>query len=214
MAREILEYSGWLSYRNIKRMQEIAKSQNHPFYYDRYYRFYFPVGQLIRKVFFLEDYQQELILGEDWYIFYLKDFDQIQILDWAAEANDQVFVRTLEMMRAFQKIFIDNKTNLGAARMRQSTSYLFYKAAERFHFVKTLDESLKFDYHTPSSILKEIYKYNSVAEFLACADQKIIEEASFFLFHEIEFKMMEKCFGDPEELLNRKRVPYPVDDDE
>lgn len=143
-----------------------------------------------------QPHQENVILGEDWYIIYSIKESKIEILEWLSVKNvPNKIEQTVEMLNEIKKILLKNENTKIFAYMRHSTSYRFYQKFLSLGYFKELQDSLIFEkYLIPKGrkISKKIErKYGSLEEYLK-GDYKEFISLENYIYHGVEFEITDK----------------------
>lgn len=141
--------------------------------------------------------QENLILGEDWYIIYTTFNGEIEINEWLAIGNvKDKLVQTMEMFNAIKNILLEHKDKTIYATLRHSTSYKFYKLLFEKGYINEFENRFDIADDIPGDLLTMIEnskeKYNSIEEYIDNETEDKIEDLPDFIYHNVEFKVSDK----------------------
>lgn len=143
--------------------------------------------------------EENVILGEDWYIIYTKINYEIEINEWLAIGDVQnKLTQTIEMLNALKIVLLKSGNTKVYATMRHSTSYKFYQSLlsrgylEEISDIANIEDNLPEDLEQIKNNLKR--KYESLEEYLSNSNKENLENTDFddFIYHFIIFKTTDK----------------------
>ena len=143
--------------------------------------------------------EENVILGEDWYIIYTKINYEIEINEWLAIGNVQnKLTQIIEMLNALKIVLLKSGNTKVYATMRHSTSYKFYRSLlsrgylEEISDIANIEDNLPEDLEQIKNNLKR--KYKSLEEYLSNSNKENLENTDFddFIYHFIIFKTTDK----------------------
>lgn len=141
--------------------------------------------------------QENIILGEDWYIIYTTFNKEIEIQEWLSIGNvKDKLIQTMEMFNAIKTILLDNKDKSIYATLRHSTSYKFYKLLLEKGYIKEFENRFDIADDIPEDLLTIIEnipkKYNSIEEYIDTEKEDNLEDLPDFIYHNVDFKVSDK----------------------
>lgn len=143
--------------------------------------------------------EENIILGQDWYIIYTKINYEIEINEWLAIGDVQnKLTQTIEMLNALKIVLLKSGNTKVYATMRHSTSYKFYRSLlsrgylEEISDIANIEDNLPEDLEQIKNNLKR--KYKSLEEYLSNSNKENLENTDFddFIYHFIIFKTTDK----------------------
>lgn len=143
--------------------------------------------------------EENIVLGQDWYIIYTKINYEIEINEWLAIGNVQnKLTQTIEMLNALKIVLLKSGNTKVYATMRHSTSYKFYQSLlsrgylEEISDIANIEDNLPEDLEQIKNNLKR--KYKSLEEYLSNSNKENLENTDFddFIYHFIIFKTTDK----------------------
>lgn len=143
--------------------------------------------------------EENIILGQDWYIIYTKINYEIEINEWLAIGDVQnKLTQTIEMLNALKIVLLKSGNTKVYATMRHSTSYKFYRSLlsrgylEEISDIANIEDNLPEDLEQIKNNLKR--KYESLEEYLSNSNKENLENTDFddFIYHFIIFKTTDK----------------------
>ena len=175
----------------ILKMKQIAKSR----YQHSIYKIYY---EDITGIKFLAFYdktkvkEENLFLGDDWFLNYKITQDKVEILEWIAlEVKDSVR-QSCEMMQALRQILLQNKEKIFYASMRHDTSYVLYeKMLKRKYFTEYTHNYMQdcaISYKGESILREYRFKNNNEENYIKnfLTENKEFEYYNYIL-HKISF---------------------------
>ena len=144
-------------------------------------------------------YDRELvniILGEDWFLIYVSEQDEIIIEAWVSnDSRGEVFILSMEMYTEFKNVLLANENKLFNSYMKKTTSYNFFKKMLEKGFLEVFSEETDLASYTPFSVIEPLLmKYGSVPEFIKLKEDNVdVEpEVDKYLFCDVEFGVTDK----------------------
>ena len=144
-------------------------------------------------------YDRELvniILGEDWFLIYVSEQDEIIIEAWVYnDSRGEVFIQSMEMYTEFKNVLLANENKLFNSYMKKTTSYNFFKKMLEKGFLEVFSEETDLASYTPFSVIEPLLmKYGSVPEFIKLKEDNVdVEpEVDKYLFCDVEFGVTDK----------------------
>lgn len=143
--------------------------------------------------------EENVVLGEDWYIIYSIKESETEILEWLSLKNvPNKMEQTIEMLNEIKKILLINKKNKIVAYMRHVSSYQFYQKFLSYGYLKELHDSIVFEqYSLPKGT--EIYKlieqkYGTLEAYLEYLEKnpKALINLEKYIYHDVEFEITDK----------------------
>ena len=135
-----------------------------------------------------------LVLGNDWFLFYEDNPNYIKFLEWVAENNkDKKLTQSIEILRVFKNLLFENREKLFIANMRHDTSFLFYKSMLDRGYLNEIYHLIDIDCcfnNTPQEIIDLKEKYKDLD--LALNNKAINEEYLKYIIHLTGFEVTEK----------------------
>ena len=111
----------------INKIKQIKKKILKEELYNKFARDLKSIDELAKHYGFQVE-QVKLILGEDWYVLYAKEYEYIYVLEWNGINDEKTkLIQSVEMYNSFINFFLNNKDYTFCGYMRQSTSYRFYE---------------------------------------------------------------------------------------
>lgn len=141
--------------------------------------------------------QENVLLGQDWVIIYVKRKNDIEIVEWLdLEDVSDKFGQTIEMMNAMKDILLSSRGLRVIAEMRHDTSYQFYKKLLDREFVESYHDSVELDPSAPSDIEKMAgdveNTYGSLNKYFLERDGEIDPEIDKYFYHYVSFGVTDK----------------------
>lgn len=137
-----------------------------------------------------------IILGEDWFLIYVSDQDEIIIEAWVSnDSRGEVFIQSMEMYTEFKNVLLANENKLFNSYMKKTTSYNFFKKMLEKGFLEVFSEETDLASYTPFSVIEPLLmKYGSVPEFIRLKEDNVdVEpEVDKYLFCDVEFGVTDK----------------------
>lgn len=96
---------------------------------ESYNKYYSSIDSVLKFIQLYYDNPEDisLVIGEDWFLLYAFDGDNVWILDWASINNKETKVsQSLEMYSFFKILFKEFYDKQFCACMKEETSYPFY----------------------------------------------------------------------------------------
>ena len=196
MRKEVIHYQGnEITEDIIKQMRKISIKV-----YDQktYNRLYDKMDN-IREICYhhgTTPSQENVILGEDFFITYAIRKGIIEIFEWVALSNvDNKLIQTIEMLSELKKILLLSEGIKISTYLKHQTSYPFYELFQEKGYLEEIHDYPQLEYDIISStrnIIKEIIsKYGSLYNYLKSKSKEYspLEE---HIYHEIMFKVNDK----------------------
>lgn len=141
--------------------------------------------------------QENIIIGEDWYLMYTTYKNEIEIQEWISINNvKDKLVQTMEMFKWIKKILLENKDKTIYSTLRHSTSYKFYKLFLEKKYITETNKNIDIAEDITKdllSLIENVDKNNtSLEQYLNLEKEEILEDLSDFIFHNVEFKVSDK----------------------
>jgi len=139
--------------------------------------------------------QENIILGEDWYLMYTTYNDELEIQEWVSINNvKDKLVQTMEMFSWIKKILLENKDKTIYSTLRHSTSYNFYKLFLEKGYIDEIYKSIDIADDIPKDLLSLIENRDnsSLEEYLDIEKEEILNDLPDFIFHNVEFLVTDK----------------------
>lgn len=143
--------------------------------------------------------EEYIVLGEDWFITYTIDGNKdVYISQWACvDDRKDNFDRTIEMMKAMKKIFIENAGLTFYSGLRHDTSFRFYERMIRRGFIQEKCRDSEINENSSEGlerVLEDItLRYGSVDAYLERGDfSDFPDEFKKLIFHDVEFVITDK----------------------
>lgn len=145
--------------------------------------------------------QEHLVLGQDWFIMYIKRRREIEITDWVSVPTvEDKFVQTKEMLHVMKSILIEGKDAFIKASMKFDTSYRFFRTLlehgyveERYNYIDVFDNG-------PDELQEWVDSVVSITQTLPESIEldmlKENPEYKKYLYHDV-------CFGVTEKFVKR-----------
>ena len=137
-----------------------------------------------------------IILGEDWFLIYVSEQDEIIIEAWVSnDSRGEVFIQSMEMYTEFKNVLLANENKLFNSYMKKTTSYNFFKKMLEKGFLEVFSEETDLASYTPFSVIEPLLmKYGSVPEFIKLKEDNVdVEpEVDKYLFCDVEFGVTDK----------------------
>lgn len=138
-----------------------------------------------------------VILGTDWFITYLNNKNEIEILEWASIKKETgIFRQTLEMLKYMISILLESKNHQIKAVMRHSTSYKFYKLLKENGYIEETYDNLGLEDTIPLSVIEDteipLSKLKNLTEFLETYPNT---EYSEYIHHDLKFSLTPKFYA-------------------
>lgn len=190
----------------IQRIKEIAQHRYaKPFYLSSYYN----INNVDELAAFhgIDVEDENLILGEDWFLLYENNKEFVKFLEWVAlENNEKNIHQAIQMLNVFKTILIENKEKLFYANMRHDTSYMFYKSMldkkyfEEFFHMIGVDSCLGYAPKELNDLNIDMFSFDGVL------NNEIIKnnpEYLKYIFHFIGFSVTDKFIERDKKLSKR-----------
>ena len=139
--------------------------------------------------------QENIILGEDWYLIYTTYNDELEIQEWISINNvKDKLVQTMEMFSWIKNILLENKDKTIYSTLRHSTSYNFYKLFLEKGYIDEIYKSIDIEDDIPKDLLSLIENRDnsSLEEYLDNEKKEILNDLPDFIFHNVEFLVTDK----------------------
>ena len=139
--------------------------------------------------------QENIILGQDWYLMYTTYNDELEIQEWISINNvKDKLVQTMEMFKWIKKILLENKDKTIYSTLRHSTSYNFYKLFLEKGYIDEIYKSIDIEDDIPEDLLSLIENRDnsSLEEYLDNEKEEILNDLPDFIFHNVEFWVTDK----------------------
>jgi len=139
--------------------------------------------------------QENIILGQDWYLMYTTYNDELEIQEWISINNvKDKLVQTMEMFKWIKKILLENKDKTIYSTLRHSTSYNFYKLFLEKGYIDEIYKSIDIADDIPKDLLSLIENRDnsSLEEYLDIEKEEILNDLPDFIFHNVEFLVTDK----------------------
>lgn len=144
--------------------------------------------------------QENIILGEDWYINYNKIADyEMEINEWVAiSAVSNKLGQTIEMYEALKKILLESEFRDIYIVSRHSTSYRLYQSLLRRGYIEEFDNTTDILENLPTELeqikQKIIAEYGSLENYLKDENREKYEEFHLedYIYHLIIFSITDK----------------------
>lgn len=140
--------------------------------------------------------EENVILGEDFYIIYANRIRNIEILEWVAlNTGKNKLTQTIEMFNELKKILLLSKDKRIKANMKHTTSYPFYQLLLSRNYFDEICDYPQIDFaELPNGkkTIKEILKkYKTLSNYLKSNTSEFLELENY-ISHEAEFKITDK----------------------
>lgn len=136
--------------------------------------------------------QENIILGQDWYLMYTTYNDELEIQEWISINNvKDKLVQTMEMFKWIKKILLENKDKTIYSTLRHSTSYNFYKLFLEKGYIDEIYKSIDIEDDIPKDLLSLIENRDnsSLEEYLDTEQEEKLNDLKDFIYHDITFKV-------------------------
>ena len=148
------------------------------------------------KIHGVNQEDEHLILGEDWYILYTDISDiEIEIKDWVAVSNvENKFSQAMEMFNALKIILLEHASHDIYGTLRHSTSYKFYQKFLEEGYLEEQLSTIDFDDYLPKiEAIKEkiLSEYDSLYAYLADESRERYEESALedYIYYDVCFNI-------------------------
>lgn len=189
MEREVRFYKGSeIDTKVIQRIKQIALKGYGKLIYERGFAMIDDVSQLSSK-HDVDTEDEIVVLGEDWFLCYQIADDMVAFLDWAStDFNGSKFEQTIEMMKTFRIIFLQNTKKRFTAHMRHNTSWQFYYTLLKKGFVNEVENYLYVD----TSLINSDNFPHLIEELLDKNEALKHPEYWQYCFHDITFTITDE----------------------
>ena len=137
--------------------------------------------------------QENIIIGEDWYLIYTTYKSELENQEWLAINNvKDKLIQTIEMLNSLKKVLLENKDKTIYSILRHSTSYKFYKLFLERNYLKEIESDFSIADEIPEDLLSIIENRNQhipLEEYLDTEEKEVLEDLPDFIFHNVEFKV-------------------------
>ncbi len=129
----------------IKRIKEIAELRYDQSFYLSSYNNIENIEEL-SKFHGVNIENENLLLGDDWFLLFESNENYIKFLEWVALENKEKNIhQAIHMLSVFKTILIENKDKLFYANARHDTSYLFYESMLKQDYFEELFHMMGID---------------------------------------------------------------------
>lgn len=197
MRRQQIHYSGTkINNDVIDKIKLIAKSRYDKVIYDKYFDDINNLSDLCSAYDTSED-EENIVLGEDWFIAYSVDDYKIEILEWVAiNKVENKIGQVKEMLDVFKEILLLSNQKYISAFMRHDTSYKFYLTFLNKGYLKEYYNEAIIDFCRPyemSVIIENLKKkYITIEEYFNDESAKSYPEYEKYILHNINFGTTKK----------------------
>ena len=140
--------------------------------------------------------QENVIIGEDWYLMYTTYNYELEIQEWISLNNvKDKLIQTMEMFNWIKKVLLENKDKIIYATLRHSTSYNFYKLLKEKRYIHQINKYIDIADDIPEDLLSIIENRNefiSLERFLNKEKKEILNDLPDFIYHSVEFTLSNK----------------------
>lgn len=141
--------------------------------------------------------QENIVLGEDWVIIYVKRKNDIELAEWLdIEDVPNKFCQTMEMFKAMTDILLEGEGLYLLADMRHDTSYQFYQSMLKKCYFETYREYVDVEEGAPGDVLdfadRILDEYHSYEEYFSCDEREKKEEYEKYFYHSLSFGVTKK----------------------
>lgn len=133
-----------------------------------------------------------IILGEDWFITYLQDDIDLEIIDWVALDNvENKITQTLEMKKYIIELLLESRKKQIYATMRHTTSYKFYELFKKHGYIKEEYNTISYEETIPTDGQKIIFqilkKYHKLSSYFQDPNRVEYPEYEEYFNHDVTF---------------------------
>lgn len=139
--------------------------------------------------------QENIIIGEDWYLMYTIYNGELEIQEWISINNvKDKLVQSMEMFNSIKKVLLENKESIVYSTLRHSTSYQFYKLLLEKKYINEIDKNTDVSDDIPEDLLSLIENRGngSLEEYLDTENDEVLDDLPDFVFHNVEFMVSDK----------------------
>lgn len=196
MRKEVTHYQGKeITEDIIKKMRSISIKVYEKEQYDHLYE----KMDNIREICYYHGTnpsEENVILGEDFFITYAIRKSSIEIFEWVALKNvENKLIQTIEMFNQLKKILLQSEGIKISVYLRHITSYPFYELFQEKGYFEEIHDYPQIEYDKipyTRNIIKEILrKYGSLYNYLK-SNSKEYSPLEEYIYHEITFKINDK----------------------
>ena len=139
--------------------------------------------------------QENIIIGEDWYLMYTIYNGELEIQEWISINNvKDKLVQSMEMFNSIKKVLLENKESIVYSTLRHSTSYQFYKLLLEKKYINEIDKNTDISDDIPEDLLSLVENSgnSSLEEYLDTECEEVLDDLPDFVFHNVEFMVSDK----------------------
>lgn len=140
--------------------------------------------------------EENVILGEDWFITYADKKNEIEILEWVSlEKVSNKLEQTIEMFTEIKKILLLSKDRKISAYMKHLTSYPFYEKLLEKGYFEEIHNYPQIEHGiiegSKEDIQEIVKKYGSLYEYLK-SHNKEYQHLEQCIYHDTTFRITNK----------------------
>ena len=139
--------------------------------------------------------QENIIIGEDWYLMYTIYNGELEIQEWISINNvKDKLVQSMEMFNSIKKVLLENKESIVYSTLRHSTSYRFYRLLLEKGYINEIDNNIDISDDIPEDLLSLVENRgnSSIEEYLDTECEEVLDDLPDFVFHNVEFMVSDK----------------------
>lgn len=138
-------------------------------------------------------FEENVILGEDWYIIYANRLREIEILEWVSIGKvPNKLEQTIEMLNEFKKVLLLSENRKVSTHMHHLTSYPFYEKLLKAGYFEEIYNYPQIEHNivpgSKEAIEEIVKKYGSLYEYLK-SNNKEYQYLEQCIYHDINFKI-------------------------
>ncbi len=131
--------------------------------------------------------QENIVLGEDWFIGYVDWYDSIEFTMWyGVDKADNKVVQTAEMLSALRSVLSSYPDRKFTGYLKHFTSYPIYKKYEEHGYIKTREHTEFIDCGAPVDMDMRFKKEQK------CKNADFSLEVGDWVLHGVEFEVTDK----------------------